>query len=70
MPTTHSTQLLSTDLPEIEKSDVDAVRQFLTAHREGDAQSRSKALAGATKGPTVRFGIARARMRSTAKAAS
>ena len=68
MPTTKSSQLLSSDLPEIEKSDVDAVRKFLIAHREEEGQARPMGLHVETKGPTLRHGITRARMRSASKA--
>ncbi len=70
MPTTHSTQLLSTELPEIEKSDLDAVRNFLIADGEIVDRPRSKGFSAPTKGPTVRFGITRARTRSTTKVVS
>jgi len=68
MPTTQSSQTLSTVLPEIEKSDLDAVRSFLTADRQDIGQSRQKAFSGPSKGPTISFGITRARTRSVAKA--
>ena len=68
MPTTQSSQLLSTDLPEIEKSELDTVRKFLTAHREEEGRARPMGLMGESKGPTLRHGITRARMRSAAKA--
>ena len=70
MPTTKSSQLLSTVLPEIEQSDVEAVRKFLIAHRDEEGQARPMGLVAEAKGPTFRNGIPRARMRSAIKSAS
>ena len=47
--------------PEIESSDLDAVRQFLAGSREGERRHNAHQVLG---GPVLRHGIARARMRS------
>lgn len=54
---------------EIERSDLDAVRRFLTGDNEVHREERRRpSNAGVSKGPTVRHGITRARLRSVAKA--
>jgi len=55
--------------PEIDRSDLGAVRRFLTAGREDDPQTRRPASFGGPKAPTVSHGITRARRRSAARAA-
>jgi hypothetical protein len=51
-------------LQEIEPSDLAAVRQFLTSHREEEQRPSARHVLG---GPVLRHGIARARQRSVAK---
>jgi hypothetical protein len=60
-----------TPLPEIEKSDLEAVRQFLTSVRDEVRKARSPRTLQESKGVvTLRHGIARARLRSGPKAQS
>ena len=55
--------------PEIEASELKAVRDFLTSFRdEQPTRPRPFARAGERKAPTVSNGIARARFRSAPKA--
>ena len=54
--------------PEIARSDLDAVRRFLTAGRDADQPTRRIATFGGPKAPTVSHGITRARRRSASTA--
>ena len=57
--------------PEIEKSEVEAVRQFLTSARDEVRKAQSPRFPRESKGVvTLRHGIARARLRSGPKAQS
>jgi hypothetical protein len=51
-------------LPEIDPSDLKAVRRFLTSYRDEERRQRTLNPLG---GPALRQGIARARLRSAAK---
>lgn len=63
-----STPSPSVVYPEIDRSDLEAVRRFLTAHRDEDRRARPPGLPGDPKGTTLRHGITRARLRSSTKA--
>jgi hypothetical protein len=54
-------------LPEIDRSELKAVRRFLTSVRDEDRPPRAGRPAPATGGVPLRIGIARARMRHAAK---
>jgi hypothetical protein len=57
--------------PEIEKSELEAVRQFLTSDRDEVRKARSPRILQDSKSVvTLRHGIARARLRSGPKAQS
>ena len=59
----------TTTLPEIDESDLKAVREFLTSFRDEErAAQRSRAPLGPQGAIPVRNGIARARTRSSSKA--
>jgi hypothetical protein len=54
--------------PEIDASDLKAVRQFLTSLRDEEREARAPRIPPDPKGTvTLRNGIARARLRSVAK---
>jgi hypothetical protein len=53
--------------PEIDQSDLNAVRRFLTSYRDEQRSAGPITLPGDPKGPTLRIGITRARLRSAAK---
>jgi hypothetical protein len=55
--------------PEISRSDLEAVRRFLTSHRDDERRARPINVLGNPNGPTLRHGIARARLRSAARPA-
>jgi hypothetical protein len=58
----------TTTLPEIDESDLKAVRDFLTSFRDEERRARTAHATRDGHGPVaVRNGIARARMRSAAK---
>jgi hypothetical protein len=69
MPTLKSHRSPSPANPEIEPSELKAVREFLTSYRDEERRGRSLALPGGPSGPVVRNGITRARQRTTTKAA-
>ena len=71
MPMSKTTPAVSTVLPQIEPSDLETVRRFLTASRDEERRSaRPIVLPGEVKGgPTVSHGITRARFRSSKAAA-
>ena len=54
----------TTPPPEIEASDLEAARQFLTSSREDEKETRAARQFLAERGPVVRHGITRARTRS------
>jgi hypothetical protein len=55
-------------LPEIDESDLKAARRFLTSFRDEERRARMPHnLGAAPHGPTVRNGIARARVRAASK---
>jgi hypothetical protein len=67
----------TTSLPEIDESDLKAVREFLTSHRDEDRATRTPRSLFGPQGQgqgqgavPVRNGIARARMRTGAKSGS
>jgi hypothetical protein len=61
----------TTTLPEIDDSDLKAVREFLTSLRDEERAARSpRAPLGPQAAIPVRNGIARARMRGGSKAAN
>ncbi len=51
-------------LPEIDRSDLDTVRRFLTSRQDEDHRSRP----AEAKGPAFRHGIARSRVQSVSRA--
>ncbi len=58
----------TTPLPEIEETDLKAVREFLTSFRDEERRARAAHASRDGHGPVaLRNGIARARMRSAAK---
>jgi hypothetical protein len=66
---TTTSQSAALPFPEIERSDLEAVRRFLTSHRDEERRARTINVLGDPKGPTLRHGIARARQRSASRAA-
>lgn len=56
--------------PEIDRSELEAVRRFLTAQRDDDRRARPIDLPGGPQGPSLRHGIARARNRNRAARAA
>ncbi len=56
-------------VPEIAKTEVQAVKRFLTATSEPDRRTHLADSPSELKGPTVRNGIARARIRAAARLA-
>jgi hypothetical protein len=56
-------------VPEIAKSEVQAVKRFLTSARETDHRTHLADSPNEPKGPTVRNGIARSRIRAAARSA-
>ena len=63
-----TSQTASLAYPEIAKSDLEAVRRFLTAGRDEPSFARPSNVQTHRKAPAVSNGIARARGRSVSKA--
>jgi hypothetical protein len=67
-PAPASSPALGPVCPEIDASDLKAVRDFLTGFSDQDRRPRPFGRPGDRKAPTVRNGITRARLRSAPKA--